>query len=336
MIKRSYLFVISLLSLAIFLSSCSINQEYEPVPTLKITGAYSGCGIGAFLHDGLPSAESITSYENLISRNVASVMWFLDFVQPFPTSACDAVHDHNSIPMITWEPWRWGFPADTSYSLDHIISGDCDSYITTFANAAKSWGKPLFLRFAHEMNGNWYPWTGYSNGSNEAAAEKYKTAWKRIYSTFESVGANNVTWVWCPMNYGYTTEAWNNHEKYYPGDNYVDWVAFDGYANSDKASETATSDAVYIGIYATLISTIFSNKPIMIGETARGTVDATNKPLWITDAFYKIKNNYPKIKLYVWFNMNKESGWRVDTSPDSLNAFKAAMTDEAYYLSKIH
>lgn len=329
--RSNLYFAVLFLCILFCMSSCSQpTSSDKPVPSLKITGNYDGCGIGVFLHDGLPSAESTTSYEALISREVAVVMWFLDFISSFPTSACDSVHDHGCVPLITWEPRKWD-STEATYSLDNIIAGNCDAYIQTFASAAKSWEKPMFLRWGHEMNGNWYPWSGALNGSDEAATGKYKTAWRRIYATFEAVGANNVTWVWCPMNSSVPADTWNNAENYYPGDSYVDWVAFDGYSDSG-----ANSDSVFSGIYYTLISTIFSNKPIMIGETARGSGDATNKPAWITDAFNKIRNNYPKIKLYVWFNMAKESDWRVDSSSESLSAFRASMSDEAYYLSTIH
>ena len=310
------------------MSYCTLPlSEDDQVPSLKISGNYTGCGIGVFLHDGLPSAGSITSYEALISREVAVVMWFLDFTNYFPTSACDSVHDHGCIPLITWEPRKWD-STEATYSLENINAGNCDAYIQTFASAAKSWGKPMFLRWGHEMNGDWYPWSGCNHGNSGA---EYIAAWRRIYATFEAVGAKNVTWVWCPMNYSSTTEVWDNAENYYPGDSFVDWIAFDGYWDSGT-----NSDPAYLGIYNTLTSAIFSNKPIMIGETARGSGEAADKPAWITDAFYKIKNNYSKIRSYVWFNMSKESDWRVDSSPESLNAFKAAMTDEAYFLSTIH
>ena len=293
----------------------------------KIHGDYTGCGIGVFLADGDPTSSEIDAYESLISREVAVVMWFKDFTCDFPTAACEIVSNHKCIPMITWEPWKWGESTPT-YPLSGIIAGDFDNYIKSFALAAKTWGKPVFLRFGHEMNGNWYPWDGSHNGNSTA---NYVAAWRRVHATFEALGATKVTWVWCPMNYSVPSNSWNNVENYYPGNSYVDWVAFDGYSDSGT-----NSDAVFSSIYSTLTGPTFSNKPIMIGETARGTGDATNKPDWITDAFNRIKNNYPNIKSYTWFNINKESDWRINSSPESLNAFKASMTDKAYYLSTIH
>lgn len=302
------------------------------MPSLKITGNYTGCGIGVFLEDGDPTSSEIDSYESLISKEVAVVMWFKDFTCDFPTASCEMIYNHKCIPMITWEPWKWA-STEVTYSLENINAGNCDAYIQTFANAAKSWGKPLFLRFAHEMNGNWYPWSGALNGSDEAATSKYKAAWRRIYATFEALGVTNVTWVWCPNNFDDPIASWNTAESYYPGDSYVDWIGIDGYSCADW-NGCASFDTLFDAIYNTFNS---YGKPMMIGEMARSPdTDIGGKPSWIIGTFSKIHANYTNIKLYVWFNKNKEYDWSVNSSPESLSAFRAAMTDEAYYLSTIH
>ncbi len=48
---------------------------------------------------------------------------------------------------------------------------------------------------------------------------------------------------------------------------------------------------------------------------------------WITEAFTKIKTEYPRIKLFTWFHIKKELDWRVASSPEALEAFKEAMED---------
>src|SRR6202021_2452613 len=110
-----------------------------------------------------------------------------------------------------------------SFTLASIIAGDYDAYITNWATAAKAWGHPFFLRFAHEMNGNWYPWAASVNGNT---AGEYIQAWQHVHNIFVSVGATNATWVWCVnVVAGMPTPI----GQVYPGDNYVDWLALDGY-----------------------------------------------------------------------------------------------------------
>ena len=45
-----------------------------------------------------------------------------------------------------------------------------DSYIRSFATAAKSWGHPFFLRFDAEMNVDWFPWARASTATGPASS----------------------------------------------------------------------------------------------------------------------------------------------------------------------
>jgi beta-mannanase len=41
--------------------------------------------------------------------------------------------------------------------------------------------KPFYLRFAHEMNGKWQPW---SPGVNGNTAARYVIAWRHVHHIF--------------------------------------------------------------------------------------------------------------------------------------------------------
>ena len=58
-----------------------------------------------------------------------------------------------------------------------------------------------------------------------------------------------------------------------------------------------------------------------------------DKAGWITDAFNQIKNNCPKIKLILWFHINKELDWRINSSTSSLQAYQKAINDP-YFIGK--
>src|SRR5207253_1368219 len=81
----------------------------------------------------------------------------------FDKTFMTAISSQYVMPIITWEPWnikKIGTTAFTNneFSPQRIVSGEYDEYITTWAKDAASYKKPFFLRLAHEMNGNWYPW----------------------------------------------------------------------------------------------------------------------------------------------------------------------------------
>jgi hypothetical protein len=71
----------------------------------------------------------------------------------------------------------------------------------------------------------------------------------------------------------------------------------------------------------------------MIGEFASSELGG-DKGAWIRDAGARIPSAYPQIKAFIWFNMNKETDWRVESSTNSLNAFKSAFVSNTAYLWK--
>ena len=114
----------------------------------------------------------------------------------------------------------------------------------------------------------------------------------------------------------------------------MDWICADGYnwGTSQSWSSWRSFDGVFETIYDRL-TTLGPGKPFMIGEFA-STELGGDKAAWIRDAAVRIPTDYPKIKAFIWFNMNKETDWRVESSPASLEAFKAAFVNNANYLWK--
>ena len=128
-----------------------------------------------------------------------------------------------------------------------MIEGHHDAYIREFAEAAKAWGHPFFLRFNWEMNGNWFPWSEGVNGNQPG---EYVAAWRHVHDIFTQVGATNATWVWCPN----VDPASKLHDlaSLYPGDAYVDWTGLDGYNWGTNPASPRPLDAA---------STTSSNRP---------------------------------------------------------------------------
>ncbi len=318
---------------------------------------FAECQVGAFWYVEFDNDFTRQDeFESLIGKQLAITMFFINFDTDFPTTWCNTIYsNHQTMPMITWEPYTG---SDSSVSiLDDILNGSYDSYITNFATDAKNWGHPVLLRWGHEMNADWYGWSGDKNGgdsqqdtsdidgdgntSEAIGPAKYVAAYKYVWNKFKEVGADNVYWVWCPNSKSFPAESWNLAINYYPGDQYVDWVGIDGYNTGDDTSSQdpvagygwKSFDEVFWNMYSYLDSAI-PDKPFLIGEMAsdEDDDDNTRKASWITDAFSSMKQNYPRIKAFIWFHKYKEHEWQVDSSTNSLNAFKNAMAD-SYYVS---
>ena len=65
-----------------------------------------------------------------------------------------------------------------------INDGMLDSYFTEMASNMKSWqnGSEIWIRFMHEMNGNWYSW-GIGD-SNINTNQTYINAYRRVVNIF--------------------------------------------------------------------------------------------------------------------------------------------------------
>lgn len=270
---------------------------------------------------GGPLATSeLDAVAALVNENPSIVMSYKDFSQAAPIADLNAVDARGATSLITWEPWLWsGNGANQpAYALDRITAGDFDTYIQQWGTALASWGKPVMLRFAHEMNGNWYPWAESANGNQ---AGDYVAAWRHVHDVVAATGATNVQWVWAPnVPYWGSTPL----SGLYPGAAYVDTVGLDGYNWGTAASWSAwTSPSALFGDGLTALRSLAPGKPIMISETASAEAGGS-KANWNT-ALVSYLAAQPDITAFVWFHHNKEVDWRINSSTSSASALAAAL-----------
>lgn len=267
-------------------------------PTQKLFGAYEGQFPDSFT--GFTRLEERLDYRfPLVAFYVA---WGDKPDQQFPVRMVETISEMGSVPVITWEPWvvdfdpkvRRNLPplAEREYaSLRAIARGDYDFYIVPWARAAAAHGKPLFLRFAHEMNDPYrYPW-GPQNGNRP---DDFIAAWKRVHDIFQKMSATNVIWVWSP----HVSMPWL--EYYYPGDAYVDWIGVGvlNYGTIASWSRWWSFHQILEKSYPALLSL---GKPVMISEF--GTLsDGGNMAEWYRQAFYQLDHHYGRIQGVIFFS----------------------------------
>ncbi len=103
--------------------------------------------------------------------------------------------------------------------------------IADYASQLQAAGIPIMIRPFHENTGSWF-WWGSMN-----TAETYKSLYRYTKDYMEQSGVHNLLWVYSP-NGPLTSEA--AYMSYYPGDEYVDILAFDYY--NDYNSYPASAD----------------------------------------------------------------------------------------------
>ncbi len=181
-------------------------------------------GLGVYLPQvNTYNYDLVVKYEDKIQHKLKYILLFRgwgDVDSDFPEYGVKYMKALELTPIITWEPWKRDFENPTvnqeQYSLQSIIDGQHDTYITDWANSARDANIEIIIRFAQEQSTppnsqSWYPWQG--------DPERYVAAYRHIVDVFRQNKATNVKFMWSPI---YTEFPFS--EAYFPGADYVDYV----------------------------------------------------------------------------------------------------------------
>ena len=241
------------------------------------------------------------------------------------------IWNNQNVPMITWEPFfcnAQSTPVDVEV---RAANGEFDDYLSKWVNRMKTFlsgpdgiyntgdDRRAYIRLAHEMNGDWYPWSAAKGGN---APTNYIRMWQRLKSLFYNNGMEwtHLQWMWTVNS---TDNGGYKAESFYPGDKYVDWVSIDGYnwGTTQKWSKWLTPNQTFAPMLRRL--RVLTKKPVAITEFASTTsINGTSieaKSQWITDAFKYVLAQ--KIKMIVWFNQDKETDWAFFGGAKGSNTF---------------
>lgn len=270
-------------------------------PDIVLLGAYDG-GIPRTLDGVVALEERIGAPLPIIQAYGA---WGDRVDQQFPLQLVTAISGLGSIPLITWEPWLSDFEsarhpglplrdARDRHGLAAVAAGSYDFYIDAWAAAAARFGKPMMIRFGHEMNDPYrYPW-----GPQNNSKEEYIGAWRHVVERFRAAGATNVVWVWSPH------VAYEYWDLYYPGDRYVDWVAT-GVLNFGPIAQWSKWWTV-AEIFGTKYERLASfGKPVMIAELGSLAVGG-DRAQWYREALADLPKRYPAVKAVLFFQVRDD------------------------------
>ena len=278
--------------------------------------------------EGYPTQSEIQAKKTELGGDFDTVLFYLAWAPPGQTidlsavsASLDAIWLEGGVPCITWEPWYWQDGGMVTSLHADIINGLYNTYILSVANLCKSKSYPIIIRFAHEMNGNWYHWgtTAGDYGSNSPAL--YQQIYQYVYNLFETEGVSNALWSFCPNNDSVPNEPWNTATNYYPGNDYVDIMGMDGYNWGDTQSWSSWRE--FYDLFINLrneLQTISTSKPLIVWETASAT-SGGNRAKWIRNAVSTTKTW--DLRGLVWFQVNKEVDWRL-TKKEAATIFRSA------------
>jgi hypothetical protein len=267
--------------------------------------------IGAYVRGADTHSGKLARWAHQVGRKPAVASIYKDWGhRVFEGDQLQALWDQGAVPMMTWEPW--GAP------LRAIAHGRYDRYVRGVARAAARWRRPVFLRFAHEMNGDWYPW------AKATSPHVYKAAWRHLVRLFRRAGATNVRWIWTPyVNPG-------GHLPFrsrYPGNHWVDWVGLDGINWGGGFGWSSFKD-LYGRSYRVLRR--LSSAPMILAEVGCGE-QGGSKARWVASAMRRQLPRMRRVHALVWWSADDPRGdLRVNSSGAALAALRKAAKKPSY------
>jgi hypothetical protein len=225
-------------------------------------------------------------------------------------------------------------PAD--YRLDSLLEGGAhftewrailDELAELLWSAKDARGNliPIQLRPFHEFTGNWF-WWGAQNDP-----QTYARVWRDMVDYLRrGRGLHNALWVFCPNGPAGAAPAAPPFDAFYPGDAYVDVVAFDRYDFADGRFAQAYADDLRI------VSTFARahGKVAAVGEIGREMSRQSVDPTWFTSTLLPPLNNPSNKIAYVTLWRNAPWEKFVPDATDAASATAAAAADlEAFATS---
>jgi mannan endo-1,4-beta-mannosidase len=335
----------------------ALNRPRPPVdPLAGVTASMTRDEIAAARQlFGIYTTQSPFNYgevdlvQDTVARKANLVGYFQSWRDPYNDFPIRNAWSRGQVPLLTWEPQDQvgNITADQpDFRLARIYGGAFDDYIRSYARGIKATGLPVVIRLAHEMNGNWYPWSEWSDVQgvpiNGNAQGDYPKMWRHVHDIFAAEGANTqVIWLWSPNRVNRICGQ-RRPEAFYPGDDVVDWIGMSGYYRNYQTKGGACDDigATFDAVFGNTLPElrrIAGNKPIFlseIGATERGG----DKARWIADLFRGLGAN-GDIVGFAWFSLAVSSGgendrfthdWRINSSGEAQVAMRDGLAAAGY------
>jgi len=351
--KNLFLVIIIIIS---FLSCGS--SEKKPIDTIKLVAPLNDQIYFAAFPDFGGAEENVTSqkviaFNELVGKDIAwacfSDNWYNSIV--YPKDNIHEVYKNGTIPYVRIMPRSDEIQGhkEEVFTMQNIIDGHFDVELRAWAKEAKKDNIPLFVDFAVEPNGDWFPWSGVFNGGNNTdnygdknypdGPERYRDAYRHIINLFRNENVGNITWFFHYNYVSFPNEQWNQAKYYYPGDDYIDWIGFSLYGAQTLSDEWEGLEfSTILKEFSTLFNELNTNKPIALLEF--GVTDFHkdgNKSVWLEDAFKTILYN-PYVKfsaINIWHeNWENEDETmttiRLDSSQETLKTFQKLIKNERF------
>jgi hypothetical protein len=283
-------------------------------------------GVAPAALTGAAPAQALRDFEEKTGRPQAIYHAYHRGMEFFPTPAEMAIARNPQNPRLLFLNWK---PHGASWA--EIAAGDwkTDIYLIELARYIRAtFPERFFFTVHHE------PENDVDSRSNSGyTAEDYAAMFRHVVRLLRNAGATNIVPTMVYMSYvPWNVKPW--FDALYPGDDVVDWVAWDTYAYSDPGygygdfaelmNRRSSNRPSWPGFY-NWAAARFPDKPLMVGEW--GVWSSARNPehkSYFFDTVAQQIQLFPRIKALVYFDTpSNQQGLdsRVDSTSGALDAY---------------
>jgi beta-mannanase len=254
---------------------------------------------GAWLGASTPSADGrydytagLAEYES-VAANVPDILHFYkrdggSFPTPQEVAMSERSGKQDSLLYYNWKP-------STELTWAQVAAGAADDNIRVVADGLRRYPGRLFLTIFHEPEND-----QGGVGSGRTAAD-YVAMYRHVVTMLRDQGVTNVVFV---MNFiGFSTWA-TVADDFYPGDDVVDWVAYDPYAFAGQPTFSSLLNqpsGQQPGFYDWAVVHA-PGKPIMLAEWGFDLASQPGAPEALDSAAGALASQFPMVKALVYWN----------------------------------
>ncbi|MEO7060643.1 MAG: hypothetical protein ABI083_13055 [Lapillicoccus sp.] len=198
-------------------------------------------------------------------------------------------------------------PTSGGRTWAQVASGAQDAYLAQLASYIKTnFPEKFFITLHHEPENDVIPRAG-----SGMQATDFRDMFRHVVTKMKSLGVNNVVWVVTYQGVqSYKLDSW--WPSLYPGDDVVDWIAWDIYSCvapapgqpcidfSQMMNRRYSNQTPWVGMYNWATAN-HPGKPLMIPEFGVYDVGGTRKATVLTSIGQQV-NQFPAIKAIVYWN----------------------------------
>ncbi|HJR93683.1 MAG TPA: Ig-like domain-containing protein [Acidimicrobiia bacterium] len=272
-----------------------------------------------------------TDLETAIGRQLDFVRVFEVWNSPFPTAFHDYLMAKNQKILLsvrakrtngTYVQWRDIADAQPGSAIhDQMVA---------WIERVRAIGQPVWFTFNHEPE--------YAENVANGVASDFIAAWRRVITEFRDRGVDNVEFVWIMTDWSFHVPPSDRRHAplWYPGDNYVDYIAADAYNWSTCRPNISLPWQSLEPIIEPLrqFGARHPDKGVMLAEWGSST-QGGDKAAWIAEVADLLKGpgweQFVAVSYFSRTDQNyPECNFPLDSSPEVMAAFAAMGADPFY------